>query len=186
MNKTRRVRWGVTLLPLALLGCASEALLIGEIPSDPPPQIVYLGARDAKGQEYMTWENVSSFGRVPEQLQAVGDLSCMRNGLALRATGFHPNARDLRGQAVPGGGFFCQLALIKGAQDSQPPRAVLKDGVLGWDRPGAFGPVPEARRLQAEQECSKGGVKAIPLGFHPRPLDVSGQPMVQGGYLCIQ
>lgn len=180
-----------TLLCLAavasgLVGCASQSILIGESPSEPPPQIVYLGARDAKGQEYKTWENVSSFGRVPAQLQAIGDLSCMRNSLQLRAVGYHPRAKDILGQVVPGGGFYCQLSPLNAVVDAQAPRAVLRDGVLGWDRPSAFGSIPEAKRSDAEQECKKGNPKGVPLGFHPRPLDASGQPMLQGGYLCIE
>ena len=186
MNRTLPAWLATTATALSLIGCASQGVLIGETPSDPPPQIVYLGARDSKGQEYMTWENVSSFGRVPPELQAVGDLSCMRNALELRATGFHPHAKDVRGQAVPGGGFFCQLQTIKDVVDARPPQAVVKGGVLGWDRPSAFGSIPENRRVQAEQECQKGSPKAVPLGFHPRPFDVAGQPMEQGGYLCIE
>lgn len=186
MKTTWPARLACMSAALALMGCASQGILIGESPSDPPPQIVYLGAQDAKGQEYKTWINVSSFGRVPPELQAVGDLSCMRTSLELRAVGFHPRAKDLSGQAVPGGGFFCQLTPLKAVVDAQPPRAVLKDGVLGWDRPSAFGPIPEARRQQAEQECKKGNSRAVPLAYHPRPLDVSGQAMPQGGYLCIE
>ena len=186
MNRTLLALLATSTTSIALLGCASLGVLIGETPSDPPPQIVYIGARDAKGQEYVTWENVSSFGRVPPALQAVGDLSCMRNGLALRATGFHPKARDTSGKTVAGGGFFCQRVSIAYAINAHAPRAILTDGVPGWDRPGAFGPIPEGRRVQAEQECKKGSPKAVPLAFHPRPLDVSGLPMEQGGYLCVE
>lgn len=92
-----------------LAGCASQGVLIGETPSDPPPQLVFLGARDAKNQDYLTWENVSSFGQVPPALKAAGDASCMRLGSELRATGYHPHARDRNGREMPGGGFFCQI-----------------------------------------------------------------------------
>ena len=171
---------------LALSGCVSQSILIGEKPSDPPPQIFFIGARDADRVQYLTWENVPSFGRVPAELQAVGDMSCMRNSLALRATGYHPKARGTDGNPIPGGDFYCQLVPLESVTNTQPPRAILTNGVLGWDRPSAFRPIPEAKQLQAEQECKKNNPKAKPLAFHPNPIDVSGNTLSDGGYLCVE
>jgi hypothetical protein len=101
----------ITGMTLALLGC-STAPLIGNVPSDPPPKIAYLGARDVKGNEYLTWENVSSFGAVPSQLKSTGDQRCMQLGSSLRALGYHPAAKDQTGKAIEGGGFFCAPTLM--------------------------------------------------------------------------
>jgi hypothetical protein len=170
---------------VVLAGCASQGVLIGDVPRDPVPQIVFLGARDAQGADYLTWENVSSFGKVPRGLQAVGDVSCMRVAFNLRATGYHPRALDRSGKAIPGGGYFCQLNLVTGF-DQTPPRIVIKDGQSGWDRPGAFGAVPEALWDRARQECARQGKGMKPLGFHSGALDVQGKAVPSGGFLCAE
>lgn len=100
----------IGFLTLALQAC-STAPMIGATPSDPPPKISYLGARDVKGNEYLTWENVSSFGAVPGEIKSTGDQSCMRLGSGLRALGYHPAARDQSGKTIQGGGFFCAPSL---------------------------------------------------------------------------
>ena len=166
-------------------GCASQGVLIGDAPKDPPPQIVFLGARDAAGADYLTWENVSSFGKVPSDLQAVGDVSCMRVDINLRATGYHPTARDRFGKVMPGGGYFCQLSIASGFNQT-PPRIVLRDGRPGWDRPGAFGAIPAALQERAQQECSRQGSAMKPLGFHPGALDAQGKVVPNGGFLCVE
>lgn len=164
-----------------LAGCVSNGILIGEKPSDPPPKLAFLGARDAKSQDYLTWENVSSFGQVPVALKAAGDSSCMRLGLELRATGYHPHARDRNGREMAGGGFFCQVVLAVG-YDSVPPRQVKRDRALAWDRPGAFGPIPDSAMTAAALECAKQNQK--PLAYHPGALGEDGLPMTGGGFLC--
>jgi len=174
-----------TFCAVLLAGCASQGVLIGDRPTDPPPQIVFLGARDAANKDYLTWENVTSFGRVPSDLQAVGDLSCMRVDLALRATGYHPQALDRQGKSIPGGGYFCQLNL-SAQLNPLPPRLVINGGLLGWDRPGAFGPVPVSLAERAQRECSQKGSSMRPLGYHPRPLDLKGQTVPEGGFLCVE
>jgi hypothetical protein len=94
-----------------LQGC-SMAPLIGAKPSDPPPQIAYLGARDAKGNEHLTWQNVSSFGPVPTELKSAGDQRCKLLGAGLTALGYHPSAKDQTGKSIQGGGFFCAPTLM--------------------------------------------------------------------------
>ena len=166
-------------------GCASQGVLIGDTPKDPAPRIVFLGARDALGADYLTWENVSSFGKVPANLKAIGDVSCMRVDINLRATGYHPKALDRSGKVMPGGGYFCQLSLTAGFNQT-PPRIVVKDGQSGWDRPGAFGPIPAALQGRARQECSRQGSAMKPLGFHPGALDAQGKVVQNGGFLCVE
>jgi len=183
--KFNRVGLGLAFAVLGLSGC-SVAPLIGTSYGEPPPQVAFLGAKDVNGVEYLTWVRVSSFGPVPEALQAVGHLRCMKLGTSLRAVGYHPRALDLQGKPTPGGGFFCQPQPLESLQSSAPPRVVMRDGVQSWDRPGAFMPVPEGLQAAAARECRAQNPKFQPLGYHPKPLDAQGQPMKQVGFLCAE
>jgi hypothetical protein len=175
----------ISCVATGITGCSTGGLIIGSKYGDPPPQVVFLGARDAAGKDYLTWDRPWNFGPVPAELQAAGDIGCMRLESSLRAVGYHPRAMNRAGQETPGGGFFCQPQLLPDFSRSEPPRLVMKDGQLGWDRPAAFGPVPASRSEAAAQECTKQNPKAVPLGFHPRPIGADGRPMEQGGYLCV-
>lgn len=170
-------------LALALAGC-SNSPLIGERPSDPPPQVVSLGARDAQGQEYLTWKRIAAFGRVPAGLQAAGDISCMRVGIQLRAVGYHPHALDRAGNPMPAGGYFCEPGLP--GSGGPPPRIVLRDGKPGWDRPGAFDSVPDSELQRGKSECEQAKPTSYPLAYHRRAVDLSGAPFLQGGFLCVE
>ena len=77
------------LTALTLGGCTGGAL-VSSAPADTPPQLVKLGARDAQGREYLTWDRPAAFGPVPADLQAAGDLSCMQGQIEMRAAGYHP------------------------------------------------------------------------------------------------
>lgn len=168
-----------------LIGCAPASVMVGKGYGDPPPQIVFLGAVDGKENEYLTWDRPWAFGPVPEELRAAGDIGCMSLGLSLRAGGYHPRALNRMGAEIPGGGFFCQFQPYQAAASS-PPRVVERDGKLGWDNPGAFGPIPNDRISAGFAECRKQSVNSRPLGFHPGPLDSDGRPMKEGGFLCIE
>ena len=72
----------------------------------------FLGARDGKGNDYLTWENVSSFGPVPPELKQAGDSACRAVSDELRAIGYHPEARGRDGIEITGGGFFCQPVIF--------------------------------------------------------------------------
>ena len=170
-------------LSFVIAGC-SHGLLIGEEPSDPPPQLMFLGAKDAQGREYMTWERVSSFGRVPQALKAAGDITCMKLGMALRAQGYHPRALDANGHPMVGGAYFCQVALT--ADSPNPPQIVVRDGVPVWSDPGAFSAVPDKEIDRGIRECARQNAKLRPLGYHPEALDIQGQPISGGGFLCVE
>ena len=176
----------LALLSNAVLAACSMAPLIGDTYGEPPPQVAYLGAKDAKGNEYLTWVNVSSFGPVPSQLQAAGDINCMKMGFTLRAVGYHPKAMDVKGKPTPNGGFYCQPKPLQTLTDAPPPRVVMVDGVSNWDRPGAFLPVPEALLETAQKECRSNNPQLKPLGYHPQPLNAQGKPMSKPGFLCAQ
>lgn len=183
--KFNRAGLGLAFAVLGLSGC-SLAPLIGKSYGEPPPQVAYLGAKDVNGAEYLTWDRVSSFGPVPEELQAAGHLRCMKLGSTLRAAGYHPRALDVQGKPTPGGGFFCQPQPLEALQSSASPRVILRDGQPNWDRPSAFMPIPEALQAVALKECRAQNPRFQPLGYHPKPLDAQGQPMNKAGFLCAE
>ena len=167
-----------------LLSACSTGVLIGEKPSEPPPQVVFLGAVNEKGVEYLTWDRPLAFGKVPEELKASGDISCMKTGINMRATGYHPRALDRQGKPTSGGGYFCQVAVLD--KLAAAPKLVERNGQLGWDRPSAFGAIPESKLTQATLACQQQNPKTKPLGYHPGALDANGNPMPSGGYLCAE
>ena len=170
------------LLPftLAVGGCTS-GVRIGEVPSEPAPQIVFLGAKDNDGIDYLTWKDIPSFGRVPTELQAVGDHSCMNYDLILRAVGYHPQARGRDGNKLPGGGFYCAVRSTGGYAD-EAPQLVTQDETVGWDRPSAFGAIPNELLDLGQERCDVFGTQ--PLAYHPNALNLEGQPIQDGGFLC--
>lgn len=168
----------------ALLSACSMGVLVGDQPSEPPPRVAFLGAVDGKGAEYETWDRPWAFGRVPAELQARGDISCMKLGLSLRATGYHPRAEDRQGNTTPGGGFFCQPQALANAV-APAPKVVVIDGRSAWDNPGAFGAIPADKLNAARAACQQQNPQSRPLAYHPAPLDAQGAAMPQGGFLCV-
>lgn len=168
------------------LAACSTGVLIGDQPSDPAPQIVYLGDKDPQtGKDYLTWRDVPSFGQVPAELVAIGDMSCMQYGMELRAIGYHPKALDRKGKEIPGGGFYCS-PFFDSAQYSEAPRLIeTSDGVV-WDNPGAFNEIPEAEASRGALQCAENGQGQVALGFHPAPLDLDGNLIPNGGFLCAK
>lgn len=177
-------RLGLGLAMVTLLSACSTGVLIGEKPTEPPPQVVFLGAVNEKGVEYLTWDRPWAFGKVPEELKVSGDISCMKTGINMRATGYHPRALDRQGRPTAGGGYFCQVGVLD--RLAAAPRLVERNGQLGWDRPSAFGPIPESKLPQARLACQQQNPKTQPLGYHPGALDATGKPMPSGAYLCAE
>jgi hypothetical protein len=177
-------RLGLVLTLATLLSACSTGILIGEKPTEPPPQVVFLGAVNAQGLEYLTWDRPQAFGKVPKDLQASGDISCMKTGINMRATGYHPRALDRQGKPTPGGGYFCQVGVLD--KLAEAPRLVERNGQLGWDRPSAFGAIPESKLSQALAACQQQNTKTRPLGYHPGALDATGKPMPSGAFLCAE
>lgn len=68
-----------------------------------------------------------------------------------------------------------------------PPQIVIRNDVRTWDRPGAFGPVPETLRERAAQTCASldtDKVKHEARGYHAGALNLEGKPFAGGGYYC--
>ena len=90
-------------LPPLLGGCVMLVSPIG--PSSEPGKIPPSLMRD-KDNKGLRWDNPAAFGPVPADLQAKGNGICREVGFA-RATGYHPQARELDGSIIKGGGYFC-------------------------------------------------------------------------------
>ncbi len=174
------------LLPTVLLtGCAAQAL-VGTVPSATPPQLVVLAAKGQDGKEVLTWDRPMAFGPVPAHLKALGDVSCLRTRVDLEAIGYHPSALDRDGKPMLTGGFFCAPKLHGSAPGRVPPQIVLKDRVLGWDRPSAFGAVPKEQLVRGRTVCATLDPTFEAIGYHPQAKDITGKPIPDGGFFCAK
>ena len=144
---------------LALLaGCAS-APMMGAQPADTPPRLVPTDKKDpATGKLLLDWDQPGAFGKVSGPLKALGDGACMSARVDLEALGYHPKARDEKGETMNGGGFYCYPRANGEKPDATPPRLGYDDAadgrrLLTWDRPGAFGKVPEELQVRGDVAC---------------------------------
>lgn len=153
----------------------------GDQPDAIAPRLVASQDRDANGRVLLAWDRPGAFGRVPAAQQARGDVACMLADISLEAIAFHPQALDEKGQALPGGGFYCYRKKTGDQPGEQAPRLVRENGVLVWDRPAAFGMVPEQRKADGARAC---GASGEPIGFHPGALDEAGGAIQGGGFFC--
>lgn len=54
----------------------------------------------------------------------------------------------------------------------------------GWDKPSAFGPVPSNLQVIGNALCQQALYQRA-IGYHPTAKDLTGQPLIGGGYLCV-
>jgi len=87
------------LMLFAFVGCVSMPVGPGSKADAVPPKLT-IGKNNVK-----LWDRPNAFGPVPAGLQEAGNKLC--GALNLKATGYHPNAQDENGKALPGGGYFC-------------------------------------------------------------------------------
>ena len=167
-----------------LVGCATPAI-VGTKASDKPPQLVKVANPAGEG-EIVTWDNPFLFGPVPETLQLAGDIACMRARVDLQAMGYHAKARDLKGNELSGGGYYCYPKSHGDAPHSIAPRLRTMDGVLGWDRPAAFGRVPDDLKQRATSVCERFDKNTIAIAYHPGAQAENGQVIPGGGFLCAR
>ena len=57
---------------------------------------------------------------------------------------------------------------------------------LDWDKPRAFGPVPPDQQQAGNKICLQLGKDVFALGYNPKALDVNGNPIKGGGFLCTR
>ena len=87
------------LLVGLLSGCATN-VGPGATASDTPPRII------TNSDKQNVWDNPGLFGPVPANKQAAGASVCTSAGFK-KALGYHPQAKDVHGNTIPGGGFLC-------------------------------------------------------------------------------
>lgn len=175
---------------LALLaGCAS-APMMGAQPADTPPKLVPTDKKDpATGKLLLDWDQPGAFGKVSGPLKALGDGACMSARVDLEALGYHPKARDEKGETMNGGGFYCYPRANGEKPDATPPRLGYDDAadgrrLLTWDRPGAFGKVPEDLQVRGDVACMLAAIHLEAIAYHPKAEGVDGQPLPGGGFYC--
>jgi len=95
---------------------------------------------------------------------------------------------------VVAGGLLagCVGTLMVGSKPGAvPPRLVIDSatGMKTWDHPRAFGPVPAEMAASAHAACSgldTTSVRYRAIGYHPRALDLNGNPIPGGAYFCVR
>lgn len=73
-------------------------------------------------------------------------------------------------------------------QSDTPPQIVVRNDIKTWDKPTAFGPVPEELKERAASTCASldtEKVKHEARGFHSGALNLEGKPFKGGGYYCV-
>lgn len=175
---------GFLVIAISFVGCATPAI-VGTKASDKPPQLVKVVNPSDEG-EIVTWDNPFLFGPVPEALQLAGDIACMRARVDLQAMGYHAKARDLQGNELAGGGYYCYPKNHGDAPHPTAPRLRMMDGVLGWDRPAAFGKVPDELKQRAASVCERFDKNTIAIAYHPGAQAENGQEILGGGFLCTR
>ena len=80
-------------------GCATGGP--GKVASDTPPMIV------TDKDNHNIWNDPGLFGPVPANLAATGNADCKAAGFEKGAIGYHPHAKNVHGNEIPGGGYLC-------------------------------------------------------------------------------
>lgn len=172
------------LLCCALLAACSVTPLVGDAPSDTPPQLVAGSQRDTSGRVIYQWDRPEAFGRVQGERKLLGDAACLMGRADLEAVGYHPLAKAAEGLVIPGGGYFCGVKSRGDRPAAQMPQLVRTNGVLGWNQPGLFGAVPEAHKVRGDAICDKAQPGFEAAAYHPSALNDAGQIIVGGGFFC--
>jgi hypothetical protein len=167
---------------LVLAGAVSTAFA-ADAPDPKAPQLQPADKKTAWGQEVQTWDRPEAFGPVPESLRTRGDTSCLMQGVDLEAAGYHPGALR-EGKPIAGGGFYCQPKSTGERPQDTPPRLLSLKNTIGWDRPSAFGKVPDALAAQGARVCASAGPALRAIGYHPQARDAKNTLIAGGGFFC--
>ncbi|WP_157264330.1 hypothetical protein [Azohydromonas aeria] len=190
--KRAAVAGAAALAALVLAGCAGvpRAPAMGAAPdAKEPPRLVATDKKDPQtGKLLLDWDRPGAFGAVSGDLKAVGDGACMAARVDLEALGYHPRALDEKGQAIPGGGFYCYPRANGEKWDATAPQLVPSKGergLLAWDRPGAFGKVPAQLQVRGDVACMLADVKLEAIAYHPQARGPDGAVLPGGGFYCF-
>lgn len=166
-----------------LFGC-SVSPVIGDEPSDPPPQLVEGKQRDAIGRILYEWDRPSAFGKAVGERKILGDAACLMGRPDLEALGFHPLAKDADGIAIPGGGYFCGVKSLGDQPAPEAPILIRTNGVWGWNQPRLFGAVPVEHKARGDAVCEKAQSGFEAAAYHPNARNEAGKPIAGGGFFC--
>lgn len=175
----------LSLSVLALAGCMTvpTAPSMGDKEDPKAPRLVNSDKKDAEGRFLPTWDRPGAFGKVTGSLKSIGDIACMRARVDLESIGYHSKAEGIDGKAMNGGGFFCWAKENGEKQSANAPQLVRDGNALAWDRPSAFGAVPDAVKARGVQVCSSIG-NFVAIGYHSAARDLTAKPIDGGGFLC--
>jgi hypothetical protein len=174
----------VTVAMSALLCVGHVAAQVGAKPDEKPPQLVLSGQKDKDNRELHTWDRPGAFGKVTGQQKVLGDMACLIARVDLEAIGYHPKAKDAAGADMPGGGYFCAPKSHGDQPAAIAPRLVTVNGILGWDRPSAFGSIPKALKANGQKICERAGANLEAIAYHPTARDLQNNLIEGGGFFC--
>lgn len=174
----------VAVATITALSVGNAVAQVGAKPDATPPQLVLSGQKDKDNRELHTWDRPGAFGKVTGQQKVLGDMACMIARVDLEAIGYHPKAKDATGAEMPGGGYFCAQKSHGDQPAAIAPRLVVVNGILGWDRPSAFGLIPKALKANGQQICSRAGSNLEAIAYHPTARDLQNNLIEGGGFFC--
>lgn len=157
---------------------------VGNEPSEDPPKVNEVVKESQNGRKLYIWDRPSAFGKVPADKKIFGDFICAKGRIDLEATGFHPKAQDKDGKEIPGGGYYCEPKSTGDRPQQIAPKLKRLNGIAGWDRPGAFGKVPDKLKAKGRMVCQSMGKNLDAIGYHPQARDEQDTPINGGGFLC--
>lgn len=174
----------ISVAMITAFSLSNAVAQVGAKPDATPPQLVLSGQKDKDNRELHTWDRPGAFGKITGQQKVLGDMACMVARIDLEAIGYHPKAKDASGAEMPGGGYFCALKSHGDQPAAIAPRLVIVNGILGWDRPSAFGLVPKALRANGQQICARAGSNLEAIAYHPTARDLQNNLIEGGGFFC--
>jgi hypothetical protein len=143
-----------------------------------------MASKDGENIPIYRWDRPQAFAKLRLEQKAMGDGACLAANSELMAIGYHPLAQNAEGLAIKGGGYLCVKKVRGNKPDSVAPQLVATRGLVGWDRPDAFGHVPAEVMARGVQICKELDAQLVPAGFHPGAKDESGQVIAGGGFFC--
>jgi hypothetical protein len=174
----------IVLAIAALLSACVSVPSMGEAPDADAPQLVNSGQKGEDGQELLKWDRPGAFGKVTGEHKLLGDVACMIARIDLQAIGYHPKAKDVNGTEMPSGGYYCVQKNTQYEPAAMAPALMRINGILGWDRPTAFGRVPDEAKARGNRICAANNPDLQAIGYHPRAVSENGAVIPGGGFFC--
>lgn len=187
IHDSRRLsrRTGLLTMLIVLVGLGGAATTTAlRAQTESTPVLTRSSAPVAEsGRPSFEWNRTEGFSAIPAALKRRGDAACLAQGPELEAVAHHPRAR-FNETPIEGGGFLCRPKANGSAPQYPPPRMTSDQGIDGWDRPSAFGALPEGLMAVADRACMRQDARLRAVAFHPDALDGQGRPIPGGGVFC--